>query len=222
MSTSKTSLTSILGKEWYVPLILLIPFLVSWSVWDLLPEQVPIHFNIQGEADDWGPRWINAFLMPLIGLGLYFFLLIVPTIDPKNQIENKQEALRIIRIATSLFMVVVYGVVMGQSLGYDWNITQIIFAATGLLFLLLGQAMKSVKPNYFMGIRTPWTLENEHVWNRTHAWSGTLWVWGGVAMMASSFIPNESFMLGFFLAIIAVLVLGPLIFSFLEHRKVSE
>lgn len=221
MNTSKASISSLLQKEWYIPVLLLLPFLVSWSVWDLLPDQLPIHFNMKGEADDWGPKWINAFLMPLLALGLYFFLLIVPVIDPKNQIENKQKSLRIIRIATSMFMVMLYGVIMGRSLGYDWNITQIIFAATGLLFLLLGQAMKTVKPNYFMGIRTPWTLESVDVWTATHAWAGVVWVWGGAAMMLISFIPSEAVMLGLFLAIVAVLVLGPIVHSFLEHRKRS-
>ena len=84
----------------------------------------------------------------------------VPSIDPKNKIENKQNALRLIRLSTSLFMTILYGVVIGRSLGYDWNTTQIVFAATGLLFLLLGYSIKTVKPNYFMGVRTPWTLES--------------------------------------------------------------
>lgn len=221
MDHSPTSLLSTLRREWYVIVILTIPFILSWTVWDVLPDQVPIHFNIKGEADDWGPKWVNAIALPLLGIGLYLLLVAVPTIDPKNKIENKQNALRLIRLSTSLFMTILYGVVIGRSLGYDWNTTQIIFAATGLLFLLLGYSMKTVKPNYFMGIRTPWTLESEEVWIATHKWSSRIWVGGGAIIILSSLVPDPTFRLVLYLAVVSILALGPLVYSFLEHRRTS-
>ena len=117
MTNLSTPKLSILRREWYVVLILSIPFLISWAIWDLLPDQVPIHFNIKGEADDWGPKWINAIALPILGVGLYLLLVAVPSIDPKNKIENKQNALRLIRLSTSLFTNILYGVVIGRSLG---------------------------------------------------------------------------------------------------------
>ena len=98
---------STLRREWYVIVIVTIPFVLSWTVRDVLPDQVPIHFNFKGEADDWGPKWVNAIALPLLGIGLYLQLVAVRSIDPKNKIENK--------------------------------------------------------PNYFRGVRTPWTLESEEV-----------------------------------------------------------
>ena len=117
MTNSNTPISAVLRREWYVIVILCIHFILSWAVWDLLPVQVPIHFNIKGEADDWGPKWINAIVLPLLGVGLYLLLVAVPSIDPKNKIENKQNALRLIRLSTSLFMTILYGVVIGRSLG---------------------------------------------------------------------------------------------------------
>ena len=117
MTNSNTPISAVLRREWYVIVILCIPFILSWAVWDLLPDQVPIHFNIKGEADDWGPKWINAIVLPLLGVGLYLLLVAVPSIDPKNKIENKQNALRLIRLSTSLFMTILYGLVIGRSLG---------------------------------------------------------------------------------------------------------
>jgi len=221
MTNLPTPKLSILRREWYVVLILSIPFLISWAIWDLLPDQVPVHFNIKGEADDWGPKWINAIALPILGVGLYLLLVAVPSIDPKNKIENKQNALRLIRLSTSLFTTILYGVVIGRSLGYDWNTTQIIFAATGLLFLLLGHSMKTVKTNYFMSVRTPWTLESEWVWISTHKWSSRLWIGGGTFIIFSSLIPDSRIRLVLYLVTIFILVLGPLVYSFLEYRSSS-
>jgi uncharacterized membrane protein len=222
MTNSNTPISAVLRREWYVIVILCIPFILSWAVWDLLPDQVPIHFNIKGEADDWGPKWINAIVLPLLGVGLYLLLVAVPSIDPKNKIENKQNALRLIRLSTSLFMTILYGVVIGRSLGYDWNTTQIVFAATGLLFLLLGYSIKTVKPNYFMGVRTPWTLESEEVWIATHNWSSRLWIGGGSIIILSSLIPDSTIRLVLYLGVVTILAIGPLVYSFLEHRRSSN
>ena len=204
MTNSNTPISAVLRREWYVIVILCIPFILSWAVWDLLPDQVPIHFNIKGEADDWGPKWINAIVLPLLGVGLYLLLVAVPSIDPKNKIENKQNALRLIRLSTSLFMTILYGVVIGRSLGYDWNTTQIVFAATGLLILLLGYSIKTVKPNYFMGVRTHWTLESEEVWIATHNWSSRLWIGGGSIIILSSLIPDSTIRLVLYLGVVTI------------------
>ena len=154
------SISDSLKKEWFVPILLVIPFVVSIYLWDQLPDQVPIHFNIQGEADDWGPKWINAFLIPGIALTIYIFLLIIPVIDPKRRIVSAQKPVSAIRIFTTLFMIGIYGFVMAKTLEIDVDLGIYINISVGVLILIIGNYMNTIKPNYFIGIRTPWTLEN--------------------------------------------------------------
>ena len=77
-----------LKKEWYVVVLLILPFIFSAYIWDELPDEVPTHFNLKGEADDWGPKWVNAIMFPTIGFGTYLLLVFLPLIDPKKRIES--------------------------------------------------------------------------------------------------------------------------------------
>ena len=79
-------------KEWYIIILLIVPFGASAYLWNDLPDMVPTHFNIYGEADDWGPKWVNAIMFPAIGLATYLSLIFLPFIDPKKRIESRQKS----------------------------------------------------------------------------------------------------------------------------------
>lgn len=149
---------STLKKEWYVLIILLAPFIASLVLWNDMPDIVPTHFNAAGEADDFGPKWINAFLLPGIAVITYLFLLFIPKIDPKKRIEAAQKPIAAIRILISLFLVGIYSLVMMKSLDMDIDIGRFVSISVGVVILISGNYMNSIKPNYFIGIRTPWTL----------------------------------------------------------------
>ncbi|MFV1883279.1 MAG: SdpI family protein [Balneola sp.] len=208
-----------LKKEWFVWPILLAPFIVSFYLWDQLPEQVPTHFNIQGEADDWGPKWINAFMIPGIAVVTYLLLLVLPLIDPKRKISNTQKPIAAIRVFSSLFLVAIYAFVITASLGIEVNLTQYIYLAVGALFLILGNYMNSVKPNYFIGLRTPWTLESPEVWKKTHRLGSKIWMVGGLLLMAVPFlVPLEEIATGF--TILILLLVGiPTVYSYIIFKK---
>ncbi len=215
------SITENLKKEWFVWPILIAPFIVSYFLWDKLPEEVPTHFNIKGEADDWGPRWINAFMLPGIGVGIYLLLLVLPLIDPKKKISNAQKPIAAIRIFTSIFFVVIYALVMTVSLDFEVNIAQYIYLGVGALFLITGNYINSVKPNYFIGIRTPWTLENPEVWKKTHRLGSKLWVVGGLLMMGVPFVISNDLLSGFTIGLVLILAGVPSVYSYFIFKRIE-
>lgn len=203
-----------LKKEWYVLIILMAPFITSIYLWNDMPDIVPVHFNAEGEADDYGPKWINAFLLPGIAVITYFFLLIIPAIDPKKRIGNAQKPIAAIRIVISLFLVGVYSMVMLKTFNMEADISQFVLASVGVLIFITGNYMNSIKPNYFIGIRTPWTLENPEVWKKTHRLSSKLWIIGGIFMTVSAFIPVLKGSLFIIVGSVIVLALVPFIYSY--------
>lgn len=211
-----------LKKEWFILVILIVPFFVSAYFWDELPDEVPTHFNIQGEADDWGPKWMAAYLIPMIGLGTYLMILLLPAIDPKKKIESAQKPVAAIRMFTSVFMVGIYAFVMAASLGTTINFSNYIIIGVGMLILIVGNYMNSIKPNYFIGIRTPWTLENQEVWKRTHRLSSKIWIVGGLLLMLSPLVP-EMIRLDYLIYIIVGILAGiPLVYSYVIYKKLES
>lgn len=212
-----------LKKEWYVVLLLLLPFAFSMYIWDELPDQVPTHFNLQGEADDWGPKWVNAIMFPVIGLGTYLLLVFLPMIDPKKRIESRQKPIAAIRIITSMFMVFMYVFIMAESIGTDINFSIYLQVGIGMLFLVLGNYMHSIKQNYFIGVRTPWTLENEEVWKRTHRLTAKVWTAGAIIMIiAPLIISNAVAYWSIFGVVITILVLVPIIYSYVTFQQLES
>lgn len=211
-----------LKKEWYVVLLLILPFIASAYLWNDLPDEVPTHFNLQGEADDWGPKWVNAIMIPGIALATYLSLIFIPFIDPKKRIESRQKPIAAIRIVLSLFFVFMYVFVMAESLGTDINFSIYLQIGIGLLFLALGNYMQSIKQNYFIGVKTPWTLESEEVWKRTHRLTAKVWTVGGLIMMISPLtISNPILYWTIFSVVVSVLVLVPVIYSYVIFQKLD-
>ncbi len=210
-----------LKKEWYVLIILLLPFVASAVLWNDLPDVVPTHFNIQGEADDYGPKWMTAILIPAIGLGVYFLLIFLPAIDPKKRIRSTQKPIAAIRIFTSVFFTGIYAIVMTITLGYTVDVSTYVFVAIGLLFMILGNYMNSVKPNYFIGIRTPWTLEDPEVWRRTHRLASKIWMAGGLMLIIIALTMGISYT-SYLVTFILILLGGiPLVYSYLIFKKIN-
>lgn len=216
MSTLET-----LKKEWFILVILIVPFFVSSYFWNDLPDEVPTHFNMRGEADDWGPKWMAAYLFPMIGLGTYLLILFLPAIDPKKKIESAQKPVAAIRMFMSVFMVGIYAFVMAASLGSTINFSSYILIGVGMLILIVGNYMNSIKPNYFIGIRTPWTLENPEVWKRTHRLSSKIWIAGGLLLMLSPLV-SEMIRFEYLIYIIVGVLAGiPLVYSYVIYKKIE-
>lgn len=201
---------------WAVALVPLAYLLISWQE---MPDRVPIHFNLEGEADDWGSKNFMAGMILLLTLGMNLLLLVIPNIDPKEKLSRMGNKYQQLRFLLSLFMASLSVFIVYSAKSGSLENSNFINLLIGALFIALGNYFQAIKPNYFIGIRTPWTLESETVWKKTHRLGGRLWVLGGMVMCISALITSPKLRLAVFLATVAVVVLIPVIYSFIEQRK---
>ncbi len=209
-------------KELPILGIALLPLVYLGSVWNSLPEKVPIHWNLEGEIDDWGSKYTLiglVFLMPIL---TYILMLVVPKIDPKKRIEamgGKYDQFKFILVA---FMSVLTIFIIYISKNQKLSSPSIIFVLLGILFVSLGNYFKVLKQNYFIGIKTPWTLENEEVWKLTHLLAGKMWVIGGLVVVILSLILPEDINFYFFMSITAIISIVPIVYSYLIYKKLKN
>ena len=160
--------------------IIIIPAIYLLAIWGDLPEEVPMHWNASGEIDRYGSKNELVGLLFMLNLPLYVILKYAPKIDPKKKISETQLAgLRIVMhlFMSALAVFIIYSTKQAE-LSSPFGLVSIV----GLLFAGLGWYFPRIKPNYFIGIKTPWTLENDEVWHRTHKASGPVWIVGGILM----------------------------------------
>lgn len=210
-----------LKKEIPILIIIIIPLIYLAYIWNTLPEIVPTHWNIKGVADNWENR-SSLILKTFFLSGLtYLIFSLIPLIDPKKKIKemgNKYDNLKfvIVFFMSAIAVVKLYDI-KNPSLASG----TFVLIAIGILFIIHGNYMKTIKANYFIGIRTPWTLENESVWKKTHVLAGKLWFLGGLAIVTSSLTTNKEFNGSFFLIVITTIVLIPIIYSYVEYKKLK-
>jgi uncharacterized membrane protein len=198
--------------------ILISPLLFLMINWGDFPDSIPIHFNIKGVPDRYGSKAFGLLLIPGLNIGLYFLFLIIPKIDPsRKNYEKFIGVFRVIRTAIHIFLTFVFGIIAAFSLGYHFNISLLIFYGVLLLFLVMGNYLGSVQHNYFIGVRTPWTLANDQVWRKTHRLTAKLWVSSSIlVMIILPFISRLELLVPVFIAIIAGV---PVIYSYIIFRK---
>ena len=205
---------------WALPLVYLL------SVYPLLGPILPLHFNIRGTPDSWGSRaefvGVIAFLSG-ISLGAALLFRFLPRIDPKKKAKYSRVVFVRIGYALVLFMsvisvTIIYAATHGQYSFPD----RFMYSVLGLFFAYLGNLMNNVKPNYFFGIRTPWALENEEVWRKTHQLAARLWLPGGLLLVVLSLILHGEVMHASFIAIVLVLGIVPVAYSYFYYRKLSR
>lgn len=200
--------------------VALLPFVYLAYIWNELPKEVPMHWNASGEIDRWGDK-SELFMMLFMLTGIsYFVFLIIPYIDPKQKLQNMGNKLNNLRLILGLFMSAL-AIYILYSVQQKTSNPVLIFPLIGLLFAFLGNYFKTIKPNYFIGIRTPWTLENEDVWKKTHLLGGKLWFIGGLLMAMTFVLPNK-IQFYTFMGITAIISIVPIVYSYLEFKKAKN
>ncbi len=213
-------------SEMVLLLLIILSFIPGLLLYQQMPSQVPSHWNINGEVNGYSSRLTSVFLFPAMNLVLYFIFLFIPQIDPSRKNYAKFSTSYIVmRWAVHLFFTFVYlfilfnalRITQGQS---SWNVSIIIPGGFSLLFIVIGNYLTRVRHNYFVGFRTPWTLANEQVWQKTHRLGGKLFVLSGVVGLAGIFFEST---LRFALMIGPVLltVVVTTVYSYLEFRKLQ-
>lgn len=202
--------------------IVLASIVLSIYFYQNFPEIVPIHWNVAGQADGFGSRAFGAFMMPVLLIAMYFLFELLPKIDPRK--ERYVEFTKVYSIIKTVIMLVLFGayVISGlNSLGFVVPVEFWIPFMIGLMFIVIGNYFGKIRNNYFVGIKTPWTLSNEEVWNKTHRLGGKLFILAGVVMLFMGFIPV--FMrLSLLLIVIAVAAVLPIVYSYFLYRKLKK
>ncbi|MDZ4701250.1 MAG: SdpI family protein [Rhodothermales bacterium] len=176
-------LRELIKSDWPAWLVVGLPFVVLAVVWDRLPAELPMHWNMYGEVDRYDAKGFGAWMIPLLGLGMYVLMLAIPWMDPKHRIDPGQKGVKAFRLIIPAMMTGMFGIVCLSWLGYPINTSSAVYLLLCVLFLAMGNFMATMKPNYFIGIRTPWTLESPENWRRTHRLGGKLWVFGSLVMI---------------------------------------
>jgi len=209
--------------NWMEILLLALPFLVLPLVWNNLPARVPIHWNLGGEVDRWSSKLPGLLFLPLFGIGLTLLLRALPWLDPKLRRAGAapgrmETVLPVLRIAILGLLDRIFFLQIAASLGKEIDTGRIVFSAVLILLLVLGNFLGNLRPNYFVGIRTPWTLENPETWRATHRLGGRLLFFGALVLLgAQFFLGRELFGWVFLVAILALVIWG-LLYSWHHFR----
>lgn len=195
-------------------LIILIPIVIGLILWDKLPDQVPMHWNAQGEVDSYGTKFQAVFLMPLVLVAFHWICILGTSLDPKKQNINDKMVTLVLWIIP-IISLLCNSMMYATALGHKVNVEIIMPLFMGALFVVIGNYMPKCKQSYTVGIKLPWTLDNEENWNKTHRLAGFLWVISGVIIMATAFL--GAFWL-FFIVLIPMVVI-PFVYSYLLYKK---
>ena len=208
-----------LKKELPLIGIVLLPFVYLAYIWNQLPAQVPMHYNIEGEIDRYGNK-SELILIPIMtSLLIYLIFLAVPYIDPKKQIQKMGGKYDTLKFIITTFMSILALFIIYTAKNQTLTDPDYILLGCGVLFLILGNYFKTLKANYFIGIRTPCTLESESVWKATHKLAGKIWFLGGLLIILSCLILDGKTNFIVFMCITAIMVLVPVLYSYLLFRK---
>jgi uncharacterized membrane protein len=177
--------------------IILIVFAVifSASVYGRLPEQMASHWDTNNQVNGYISRFWGAFLMPVMAAGMLLLFLVIPSIDPlKANIAQFREYFNAFIALVIVFLVYMHFLTILWNLGYDqFNMGAAMLPAIGLLFIFAGIMMRNAKRNFFIGIRTPWTLSSDRVWNETHRLGSILFIISGILSILGTFFADYAF-----------------------------
>lgn len=188
--------------------------LVGMLFYAQLPDPMPSHWNAAGQIDDFMPKFWGVFLMPLLTAALTVLLSAVPAMDPlKANIAQFRGLYNAFILGFVAYMLYVYGLTLAAALGYTFNMTLMLLPVMGLLFIGIGYLMKSAKRNFFIGIRTPWTLSSDSVWEETHKLGAKTFMASGVIIFLSAFLGEAGIWLMTAALLIAVFV--PVVYSYI-------
>ena len=168
-------------------------FVVGVTVWNVMPEQMASHWNASDQVDDPMSKFWGIFLMPIMAFGMILLFLVIPTIDPlKANIAQFREAFNLFIVFILLFFGYVWGLSLIWNLGYtSFRMSTAMLPAMGLLFMYVGYMLRKAKRNFFIGIRTPWTLSSDRVWDKTHQLGSVLFfASGALALVGALFGDN--------------------------------
>lgn len=209
-----------LKVDWSI-ILLIIFWTVCASLYPILPEQIPSHWNLSGNIDGYVNKAIGSLLLPLLPIGMYLLMTLLPMIDPKNaNYALFKTTYELIKRTLSSMLALFIAIPLLVAFGYNIDVQFIIRGGAVVIYIILGNYMGKIRPNYFMGIRTPWTLSNDLVWHKTHRLAGKLMVTGGILALSSLLLPSIIGIALYFFSIFLPLLLSAL-YSYILYNKLK-
>ena len=205
--------------------LLAIPFSFAAYLYPSLPQTIPTHFNIKGEADGFGER-STIFLGPSIlsGVGLFTFLLLsnIKNFDPKKLKTEDEGMFKKLALFLVAFMSLLGLIITFASTAPKLNITNLLLPLLGISFAIMGWYMPKIHQNYFAGFKLPWTLENVDNWNETHKVAGKIWIYGGIIQaMGTLILPSVAAFIVFITSTF-IMVIIPTVFSYRMFKRGNQ
>jgi uncharacterized membrane protein len=206
-----------------VLLMLVAATLAGLLLWNRLPDPMASHWDVNDQVNGYMPKFWGVFLLPLITLAMLVLFLVVPSIDPlKANIAQFREVFNLFIVLMVAFMVYIYGLTLAWSLGYtDFKMSGAMLPAIGLLFIFTGFMMRQARRNFFIGIRTPWTLSSDAVWNETHRVGAVLFMVSGVLAFLGGFFGGTTAFWLMFIPIIGSTIFL-LVYSYVLYRRETK
>jgi len=210
-----TRLTTII-----VLVLILAATIAGLSLWNRLPDQMASHWNVNDQVDGYMSKFWGVFLMPLITLGMFLLFLVIPNIDPlKANIAQFRDAFNLFIVLLVGFTVYIYTLTLLWNLGYkNFGLGKAMMPALGVLFIFVGYMLRKAKRNFFIGIRTPWTLSSDRVWDETHRIGAILFTVSGVLALLGSFFGGVT---AFMMVIVPILgsAVFLVIYSYILYQR---
>lgn len=206
-------------RKWIPLLIVIAAFAATASVYSSLPARVPTHWNMAGQPNGWSSRFWGAWMLPLILIAMWGIMWILPAIDPRGSNYAKfRPAFEAIIIALMLFMLGLHIVILRAGLGYPARMERVVPLGVGILLIVIGNLLPRARPNWFVGIRTPWTLSSDRVWEKTHRLGGRLFVAAGVISVLAAILSAHW---AHVVMIVAMLIMTftVVIYSYVEWKR---
>jgi uncharacterized membrane protein len=204
-------------------ILIAIAIITGAVLWNQLPDQMASHWDINDQVNGTMPKLWGVFLMPLITLGMLVLFLIVPSIDPlKANIAKFRESFNLFIVLIIAFMLYIHGLTLAWSLGYqDFKMSAAMLPFMGVLFIAIGFMLRKAKRNFFIGIRTPWTLSSDSVWDKTHQLGSTLFMVSGASAIIGGFFGG---MTAFWLMFVPLIgsSLFLVIYSYVLYRQETK
>ncbi|MEZ5018339.1 MAG: SdpI family protein [Flavipsychrobacter sp.] len=213
-------------KHFPILLISILPFGYLLAIWNSLPEKIAIHYNMKGEVDRYGSSLELVFvtlLLTVIGIGTYILLTNIHKIDPKRAKSVQVNTYNKIASGIVLFTSIINLVIIINGANPESSIAnKVVLPSIGFLFMFLGNYMYTIKPNHFVGIRVPWTLESDTNWKKTHQLGGKLFFLGGLTITIVALVAPFQVASIVMLIIITVISIAAVYYSYSIFKSESK
>jgi len=205
----------------YSVIIILIMFAMGIYSYSVMPEQIASHWNAQGEVDGYMSKFWGLFFLPLLIASINVLMFLVPKVDPKRiNIEKFKDSYGNFIIIFNLFMLYIFSLTIAWNLDYKFDMNVAILPAFAVLFFFVGQLVGKAKRNYMIGIKLPWTLDNDIVWDRTHRKGEKVFKIVAITTLLGIFSRDFAFLFMFIPLTIGILYL--VVYSYAEHKKLDN